>query len=204
VAAVKKKNDGPSSTRIIRSLIIVIAVSVILGLVAKGAMDALNRKMGIDPEASSTVADTTGEEEVFEVVEMPQYDPVESLESGSSIWVPDWKPSPCSIFLSGGADAIADSLPEAPGPSDRATELQLLIELWAVHADYSTSDIERVWAFSSGDTCFIDLPYSPDWEGIAETIESRFISYSRMFPYVAGEMVSGTEDGISLRGIPSN
>lgn len=204
MAAVKKKSDGPSSARIIRSLVIVIAVSVVFGLIAKGTMDILNQKMGIDPDSASAVTDTSQTAETYDVVEMPEYEPVESYESTSSVWVPDWKPTACSIFLSAGADAIPDSLPEAPTPSERPTELQLLMELWALHADYSTSDIERIWAFSRGDTCFIDLPLAPDWDGVALTIEDRFISYTTMFPFVAGEMVSGEEDGISLRGISSN
>ena len=64
-------------------------------------------------------------------------------------------------------------------------------------------ELERIWIFASGDTCFVDLPRSADWQGIVRTIESRFVSYTILFPFVAGEIVEGMEDGISVRGIAS-
>ncbi len=78
------------------------------------------------------------------------------------------------------------------------------MELWAEHAGYMQTDIERVWSFSRNDTCYIDLPSSPDWAAVAMTIEGRFVSYTRLFPFVNGDPAGENDDGIPLRGIPFN
>lgn len=188
----------------IRSLIVVVAIAVLFGVLSKLGMDMLNSKMGI------SLSDTGGSEsdpvvlDTGDVAHAADFVQMDLVENVSSVWVPDWKVTPCTLFVSAGSPGLADSLSEAPGPSERAAELQLLMELWATHAELTQTEIESVWAFSSGDTCFIDLPVSADWTCIARTIEGRFISYTVMFPFVAGEVVEGYESGISLRGIPTN
>ncbi|PIE52104.1 hypothetical protein CSA37_08290 [Candidatus Fermentibacteria bacterium] len=199
-----KKKSGLTKAKMVRSLVIVVAVAVVFGFIAKLAMDALNRKMGIDPDSTATVVDSTADIDDYEVPEMPSYEPVQTTETVSSVWTPGWETTPCSLYINSEGSPVIDSLPAAPDNSGRATELQLLMELWAENAGFVSTDIDRVWGFTSRDTCFIDFPVSPDWDGVAETIEGRFISYTRMFPFVAGELVSGYEDGISLRGIPVN
>lgn len=188
----------------VRSLITVILIAALFGLVSRLGMEVLNRKMGLDQPSIPASEELPNDIEEYTVPDMPDYQPAEMTETGSAVWNPDWKATACSLYTSGDSEAVLDTLPEAPGPLDRPTELQLLMELWASTSGYSQTDIERVWAFSSGDTCFIDLPSTPDWTGVVKTIEARFISYTVLFPFIAGEAVSGYEEGITLRGIPSS
>lgn len=203
MAAKTKKSSGPTSSRVIRSIAIVVVLAFLAGVSAKIAMTTLNRKMGIDPGGATASVDTTEILENPEETVMPQFDPVQMTEAASSIWIPDWKATPCSIFLTSESDALMDSLPAATDAADRNTELQLLIELWAGHSGFQPMELERIWIFASGDTCFVDLPRSANWQGIIRTIESRFVSYTVLFPFVAGEIVEGMEDGIPVRGIAS-
>lgn len=200
----KKKNAGLEPSRIVRSFIIVVVVAVLMGVSAKMVMNSLNKKMGLETEESVTTADTLAIEENQEAVVMPEFVTTPALETGSSVWAPDWKNTPCSIFVSENSDAILDSLQESPGLDSRNTELQLLIELWADCSGFEPIEIERIWVFASGDTCFVDLPKPGDWQGIVRTIEGRFISYTVLFPFVAGEILEGFEEGIPVRGVPSS
>lgn len=202
--AEKKKENKASSAGMIRSLIIVVVIAVVLGFIARAGMEILNRKMGLDSPVAEVAAEIPEEIEEYQPSEIIEYQPVEMTESGSAVWNPEWKATACSLFVSGQDEALVDSLPQAPGPADRPTELQLLMELWADRSGYTQSEIDQVWAFSSGDTCFIDLPSGPDWTAVKRTIEARFISYTVLFPFVAGEAVNGYDDGITLRGIPSS
>jgi hypothetical protein len=203
LSGTKKKSSGPVQSRIIRSFTVVVVLAVLMGVAAKLAMGVLNRKMGLDAGSSAETADTALTEENMEAVVMPEFDPEKAGETGLSVWAPGWKTTPCSLFVTSGSEPLLDSLPQSPGPESRATELQLLVELWADHSGFEPIEIERIWAFTSGDTCFIDLPRSGDWQGVVRTIQARFISYTVMFPFVAGEIVEGFEDGIPVRGIPS-
>jgi len=197
----KKKNEKVTSTRIIRSLIIVAAAAILMGLFAKVIMNSLNQKMGIESVDSSSDSVSAAYQDTYESVSMPEFDPATAVEASSSVWVPEWKLSVCSLFLSDDSSVIYDSLPQAPDDSLQRTELQLLVELWADYADFDQNEIESIWVFSSGDTCFVDLPRSADWQAIAETIKARFVSYSLLIPFVAGEIVEGMEDGIPVTNL---
>jgi len=203
LSAVNRKSKGSGSSRVVRSLVIVVVLAVFMGVTAKLAMGVLNRKMGLESEETTEPADTVLTEQNTEAVAMPEFDPDMAVETGISVWAPDWKSTPCSLFVTSESDAVLDSLPQSPGPESRNTELQLLVELWADYSGFEPMEIERVWAFASGDTCFIDLPRQADWQGVVNTIEGRFISFAVMFPFVAGELVEGYEDGIPVQGIPS-
>ncbi len=204
MSGTKKKSSGPEQSRIIRSLVIVVVIAVLMGVTAKLTMGILNKKMGLETGESAGTADTVLAEENMEAVTMPEFDPDLAIETGLSVWAPDWKTTPCSLFVTGDSDAVMDSLPRSPEPESRNTELQLLLELWADHSGYEPVEIERMWAFTSGDTCFIDLPRSGNWQGVVRTIEGRFICFTTMYPFVAGEIVEGFEDGIPVRGVPSS
>ncbi|HOP27289.1 MAG TPA: hypothetical protein PLM22_01455 [Candidatus Sabulitectum sp.] len=201
----KKNESTASSSRAVRSLIIVVLIAAFFGFLAKTAMEILNRKMGLEAPAAAMEDEGYGEDSVEVVIpDMQSYEPPELTESGSAVWNPDWKATPCSLYISGEGDIVLDSLPQAPDQSNRATELQLLMELWASHSGYSQSEIDNVWAFSRGETCFVDLPRAPDWDAVVRTIEARFISYTLLFPFVAGEAAGNYEGGIPVRGISSN
>ncbi len=199
-----KKVNGPAPTRVVRSFIIVAVIAILMGVSAKMAMHGLNKKMGIESDEDTQLVDTLVTEESIEAVVMPEFDPSLVTEIGASVWVPDWKTTPCSIYVTVDSDPILDSLPESPGAASANTELQLLVELWAGHSGYDTIELKRVWVFVSGDTCFVDLPRSGDWQGVVRTIEGRFVSYTLLFPFVAGEILEGFEDGIPVRGVLSN
>ncbi|MCK5785587.1 MAG: hypothetical protein KAH54_03400 [Candidatus Sabulitectum sp.] len=199
-----KISKGPAPSRMVRSIIIVVVLAVLMGVSAGIIMDSLNKKMGLGPDGNVQISDTTLAEEIMETVAMPEFDPTQVIEAGSSVWAPDWKVTPCSVFVTSESEVIIDSLPESPGPASRNTELQLLVELWADHSGFSPGELEKLWVFASGDSCFVDLPRSGDWQGIVRTIEGRFISYTVLFPFVAGEVLEGFEDGISVRGISSS
>jgi hypothetical protein len=203
LSAVNRKSNGPASSRVVRSLVIVVILAVLAGVAAKLVMGVLNRKMGLDSGETTEPADTALTEQNMETVAMPEFDQDMAMEIGLSVWAPGWKSTPCSLFVTSESDAVLDSLPQSPGLESRNTELQLLIELWADYSGYEPPEIERVWAFVSGDTCFIDLPHPADWQGVVKTIEGRFISFTMLFPFVAGELVEGYEDGISVQGIPA-
>ncbi|MCK5034652.1 MAG: hypothetical protein KAS73_02085 [Candidatus Sabulitectum sp.] len=200
----KKKNAGLEPSRIVRSFVIVVVVAVLMGVSAKMVMNSLNKKMGLETEEIVSTSDTLVNEENMEAVVMPEFTSTPVLETGSSAWAPDWKTTPCSIFVSENSDAILDSLQESPGMGSRNTELQLLVEMWADYSGFEPVEIERIWVFASGDTCFVDLPRSGDWQGIVRTIEGRFISYTVLFPFVAGEILEGFEEGLPVRGVPSS
>lgn len=199
-----KKSTGPAPSRVIRSFAIVVVLAILMGVSAGIIMDSVNRKMGFDSDENVLPSDSFAMEEVPESITMPEFDPVQVIATGSSVWAPDWKTTPCSIFLTSESEAILDSLPESPGPASRNTELQLLMEIWADHSGFSDIELERVWVFASGDSVFVDLPRSGDWQGVVRTIEGRFISYTVLFPFVAGEILEGFEDGISVLGVPSS
>ena len=198
MVARKKKTKKITSARIIRSLLIIVVAAIFMGFFAKMMMNSMNKKMGIEQTSSSSPSDSLVSEETYESVSMPEFDPSIVIETSSSVWVPDWKLSVCSIFVSIDSSVIYDSLPQAPADSLQRTELQLLIELWADYAEFEQIEIERIWVFSSGDTCFVDLPRSADWQAIAETIKGRFDSYSLLIPFIAGEIVEGVEEGIPV------
>jgi len=199
----RKKYTGPVPSRMVRSIVIIVALAVLMGVSAKMFMEGLNKKMGINPDGISQSSADVQTDEYLEVPVMPEFDPTQAMETGLSVWVPDWKSTPCSLFVTAESDAVMDSLPESPGSAYRNTELQLLIEMWADYSGFSPVEIERIWVFASGDTCFVDLPRSGDWQGIVKTIEGRFISYTVLFPFVAGEILDGLEEGIPVRGVPS-
>ena len=203
MVAKNKKSTGSGSPRLVRSLIIIAVAAVLMGVTAKVTMETLNRKMGLETNEVSQPADTVVTEESQEIAVMPDFDPASAIGTGSAVWAPDWKITPCSLYISEESEAIFDSLQQSPQPDSRNTELQLLVELWAGYSGFEQTEIERVWVFASGDTCFIDLPRSADWQGIRKTIEKRFISYSVLFPFVAGEILEGYEEGIPVAGVPS-
>lgn len=199
-----KKVNGPAPSRVIRSFIIVAVIAILMGVSAKMVMHGLNKKMGIESDEDTQQVDTLVTEENIEAVVMPEFDPTLVTETGSSVWVPDWKTTPCSIYVTADSDPILDSLPESPGAASANTELQLLVELWAGYSGYDSIELERVWVFVSGDTCFVDLPRPGDWQSVVRTIEGRFVSYTVLYPFVAGEILEGFEDGIPVRGVLSN
>ncbi len=199
----KKKIEKITSTRIIRSLLIVAVAAILMGVFAKVTMNSLNKKLGIEPVGSTSDSDSLVSQDTYESVSMPEFDPSTAVEASSSVWVPDWKLSVCSIFVTMDSGVLYDSLPQAPEDSLQRTELQLLVELWAEYAEFDQNEIEKVWIFSSGDTCFVDLPRSADWQALAETIKSRFVSYSILIPFIAGEIVEGMEEGIPVTNIYS-
>ena len=61
--------------------------------------------------------------------------------------------------------------------------------------------IDKVYIFTKLDTIYVDLPSEADLEGLKLTIESRFICFTRLFPLMAGNVLSSYPEGIPLRGV---
>ena len=61
--------------------------------------------------------------------------------------------------------------------------------------------IDHVYVFTKFDTIYVDLPSEADLSGLKLTIESRFICFTRLFPLVAGNVLSSYPEGIPLRGV---
>ncbi len=162
-----------------------------------------------------TVNKTLGTEEnpdeTFEDVEL--YTPPESLyTSEERVTLPEiedlpegpeasWEITPCSIYVSESSQPVIDSLPTAPEIENKPLEALVLVKLWAAESGIEDESIDQVYVFTKFDTIYVDLPSERDFLGLKLTIENRFICFTRMFPLVAGNLLSSYPDGISLRGI---
>ncbi len=185
---------------------ILIRLGVIAGIVIliyfaiSFGMKTVNKSFGI--------ADA---EETFDEVEL--YSPPESLYTSSErMTLPEiedlpegpeasWEVTPCSIYVSESSQPVIDSLPTAPEVENKPLEALFLVKRWAVEAGIEDEFIDQVYIFTKLDTIYVDLPSERDFLGLKLTIESRFICFTRLFPIVAGNLLSSYPEGIPLRGI---
>lgn len=179
---------------VIAGIVVLIYFAISLG------MKTVNKSFGI---AES--------EETFDEVEL--YLPPESLYTSSErITLPEiedlpegpeasWEVTPCSIYVSESSQPVIDSLPTAPEIENKPLEALFLVKRWAAEAGIEDEFIDQVYIFTKLDTIFVDLPSERDFLGLKLTIESRFICFTRLFPIVAGNLLSSYPEGIPLRGI---
>ncbi|MEN8208894.1 MAG: hypothetical protein ABFR50_06555, partial [Candidatus Fermentibacteria bacterium] len=112
-----------------------------------------------------------------------------------------WEVTPCSIYVSESSSPVIDSLPTAPEIENKPLEALFLTKRWAAEAGIEEESLDQVYVFTKLDTIFVDLPSERDFLGLKLTIESRFICFTRLFPIVAGNLLSSYPEGIPLRGI---
>ncbi len=179
----------------IAGIIILIYIAISFG------MKTVNKSLGTDGSTDETSED----------VEL--YLPPESLYvSGEGITLPEiedlpegpeasWEVTPCSIYVSESSGPVIDSLPTAPEIEGKPLEALFLVKRWAAEAGIEDEYIDQVYIFTKLDTIYVDLPSERDFLGLKLTIESRFICFTRLFPIVAGNLLSSYPEGIPLRGI---
>ena len=186
---------------VLRSLILIgIILVACVGVVLLG-MNAVNSKLGLDEMSGQeemvsgdlTVADSLW---VPDLTAVPEVDEllVEGPEAG-------WPVTPCSIYVSGDSEAFHDSLPEARTTEGIPYETLLVVKRWAALSEMPESDLDRIYVFNHLDSLYVDLPAALDIFGLRKTIEGRFICYTRLYPLVGGNIISGYEDGISMAGV---
>jgi len=180
---------------VIAGIIVLIYIAISFG------MKTVNKSLGTDGSPDETSED----------VEL--YSPPESLyTSGEGITLPEieelpegpeafWEVTPCSIYVSESSQPVIDSLPTAPQIEDKPLEALFLVKRWAAEAGIEGEYIDQVYIFTKLDTIYVDLPSERDFLALKLTIESRFICFTRLFPIVAGNLLSSYPEGIPLRGI---
>ena len=80
-------------------------------------------------------------------------------------------------------------------------EAYFLVRRWAEESGLNKDEMEKVYVFTRLDTIYVDLPQAMDYNSLKQTLESRFICFTRLFPIVSGNLLSEYTEGISLRGI---
>ena len=175
----------------------IILISVILAF----GMKMINKSIGIqqvdsdeaqEEEYSITPDSLWDEGDIFTLPE------IEELPEGPEA---SWPLTPCSIYVTESSVIVIDSLPTAPNPAYKPLEAQFLIRRWAEESGMGSEIIDQVYVFTKLDTIYIDLPSEADLDALKLTIESRFICFTRLFPLMAGNVLSSYPDGIPLRGV---
>ena len=195
--------------RDVRSLLIglaaEIAIIAVIALVVWAAMGYVNRKLGVESNdrtedldlRAGTEAEMAPED--LEVPVVPQDsllapDEVEGVEL-------DWEATPCSIYTDSSSSPLMDTLPEAPTRAEIPIELQMVVEAWAEHSGLEPSELEQVYAFSSHDSVYVDIPRRMDFQALVMTLEGRFVCFTRLFPMVGGTQWDRYPSGIHMRGV---
>ena len=186
---------------------ILIRLGVIAGIVIlvyftiSFGMKTVNKSLGIEDNSDETIEDVelyVHQEELFTSETRVNLPEIEDLPEGPEV---SWEVTPCSIYVSESSQPVIDSLPTAPEIVDKPLEALFLVKRWAAEAGIADESINQVYVFTKLDTIYIDLPSERDFLGLKLTIENRFICFTRMFPLVAGNLLSSYPDGIPLRGI---
>jgi hypothetical protein len=194
--------DEPLGRFVVRAAVFVLIVLVLLTAVVLTGMKTVNTRLDLGETTVDGETGTTG------------------MTDPDSLWIPDitsthvtevvliegpesgWPVTPCSLFVSDGSAAVHDSLPEARTTAGIPYETLLVVRRWAELSGMTEADLDRVYVFNRLDSLYVDLPAALDVGGLKRTIEGRFICYTRLFPLVGGNLLSGYEDGLRLSGVP--
>ena len=180
------------------------AIIVLCYLIISAGMRMFNKSLGLDDSDQQTSRDDAQEE---------LYSTPDSLYTAESrISLPDaeelpegpeasWGATPCSIYVSVSSEPVIDSLPEAPEVVDKPMEAFFLVRRWAEESGLDQDELEKIYVFTKLDTIYVDLPRPMEWDALKQTLECRFICFTRLFPLVSGNLLSEYTEGISLRGI---
>lgn len=186
---------------------ILIRLGVIAGIIVLAyfvisfGMKTVNKSMGIEESSDETASDVelyTSTEELYTSENRITLPEIEDLPEGPEA---SWEITACSIFVLESSQPIIDSLPIAPNVMDKPLEALFLVERWASEAGIEDEFMNQVYVFTKFDTIYVDIPYEKDFLGLKQTIENRFICFTRLFPLVAGNLLSSYPEGIPLRGI---
>jgi hypothetical protein len=179
---------------------VIVVIIVVCFLVITLGMKMFNKSLGLEQQDGEQQDEGTyASSETFYTPEdrvmLPE---IEELPEGPEA---SWEITPCSLWVSGSDRPVVDSLPEAPLVMQKPLEALFLVRRWAVESGMDEEEIGMVYVFTKLDTIYVDLPVERDVTGLKLTIENRFICFTRLFPLVAGNLMSAYPDGISLRGI---
>jgi hypothetical protein len=195
------KLDSSDVRWLLPRLGVILLVILACYIVIASGMKMFNKSLGLSGEDSGqeqTQTETTEPQEFYEPEQRVTLPEAEELPEGPEA---SWELTPCSLWVSASSDPVVDSLPEAPEIVQKPLEAMFLIRRWARETGVSDDQLEMVYVFTNMDTIYVDLPVERDLEGLIMTIENRFICFTRLFPLVAGNMMSSYPDGIALRGI---
>lgn len=199
------RNRRVSSAEMIRSVLIVLGIAIVMGLLSSVAMRMMNRKLNIsDVPPDETAPQAEGAAAGQDTLRIVEFTPGEydlSLQEAAP-WDARWPVSPCSVYVTAGSSPVIDTIPTADSPDLIPLETQFLIESWGRASGLSETELERLWAFNSFDTLYVDMPRSLDIDGLKKTIESRFVCYTLLVPIVNGVLSEGSGAGIPLAGVP--
>ena len=190
--------------RLLLELCGVVIIIALIALAGWAAMAYVNRKLGVETADRTEDLDLhAGVEQVLNAdsIDVPVF-PEDSLPTQEErLAEQTWEPTPCSIYADSVSAPVMDTLPEAPSRSQVPLELQLVVEAWAAHAGLEGEELNRVYAFSSHDSVFVDLPQRMDMAGLARTLEGRFVCFTRLFPIVGGVHWDRYPSGLRMRGV---
>jgi len=201
------RSEKVSSPVMIRSVLVVLGIALLMGLLSSVAMRMINRKMNISDvtlEESALDTENPGEGQGQDSLRIVEFTPGEydlSLQEAAP-WDPRWPVSPCSVYVTAGSAPVVDTIPSAETTDLIPLETQFLIESWGRASGLDETELERLWAFNSYDTLYVDLPRPLDLDGLKTTIESRFVCYTLLIPVVNGVLSEGSGTGIPLSGVP--
>ena len=179
----------------------IIAVIVIVCiLVVSIGMKTVNSSLGLEtPEetASDSVEIYYSSDSLYTAEQLVLPEP-EDIPEGPEA---SWEVTPCSIYTSESSAPVIDSLPLAPSVEFKPMEATYLVRRCAQEIGMEEDELQKVYVFNDLDTIYVDLPREADLQGLKLTIESRFICFTRLFPLLAGNLMSSYPDGIGIRGI---
>lgn len=199
--APSKKAAKVGSAFVVRSVLITAAIAVAMGLLSSVAMKSINRKLDIAEAPADHQADRVQEPDTMRIVEFTPGEFQLSTDE-TAPWDPRWPVSPCSVFVTAESAPVVDTIPSAETVGFIPVETQFLIESWGRASGLSVTEMERLWAFNSYDTLYVDMPRALDTGGLKKTVESRFVCYTLLVPLVNGQLSEGSTGGIPLSGVP--
>ncbi|NOQ22500.1 MAG: hypothetical protein GQ565_07610 [Candidatus Aegiribacteria sp.] len=179
----------------IAGIVILIYFAISLG------MRTVNKSLGTEESPDETYEDVeiyTPQESLYTSEERITLPEIEDLPEGPEA---SWEVTPCSIYVSESSSPVIDSLPTAPEIEYKPLEALFLVKRWAAETGVEVEFIDQVYVFAKLDTIYVDLPSERDFLGLKLTIENRFICFTRLFPLVAGNLLSSYPEGIPLRGV---
>lgn len=195
------KLEREDSRWILIRLGVVVCMILACYLIISLGLKLFNKSLGLEREEEGTVEEpqTVETPQVFytpeDRVTLPE---IEELPEGPEA---SWEVTPCSLWVPGSSQPVVDSIPEAPTVANKPLEALFLVRKWAIESGMEEEDVGMVFVFTRLDTIYVDLPVERELEGLKQTIENRFICFTRLFPLVSGNLRSSYPEGISLRGI---
>ncbi len=188
-------------------LAVVLGIVLVFGLLVAMGMRMVNRAFGVEESGEQSDGTGAGADSASPSVQDSLWVPAGATVLPDPEELPEgpeqaWEQTPCTLFTAEGGETVVDSLPLAPSPEHKSLEALFLIRRWGEAGGLDEEEVGRIFVFNRMDTLYVDLPEQMDLEALRSTVESRFICFTRLYPLVGGNLLSGYPDGIPLRGVP--